>query len=88
MRINRDDRYLREEFPALPKEGYYKMLQRILEASPGVEVMLNTDCRHATGKIPTITASSRGRSMSISTIATGLLLIGFSFLRTNPSPQT
>lgn len=52
IRSNRDDRYLREEFQALPKEGYHKMFQRILEASPGVELMLNTDYRDVVEKIP------------------------------------
>jgi len=52
IRTNRDDRYLREEFQALPKEGYHKMFHRILEASPGVELMLNTDYRDVIGKMP------------------------------------
>jgi UDP-galactopyranose mutase len=51
IRTNRDDRYLREEFQALPKEGYHKMFQCMLEASPGVEVMLNTDYRDVIAKI-------------------------------------
>lgn len=52
IRTNRDDRYLREEFQALPKEGYHRMFERMLEASPGVELLLNTDYREIVEKIP------------------------------------
>ena len=52
IRTNRDDRYVREEFQALPREGYHTMFGRMLEASPGVEVILNTDYRDVIGKIP------------------------------------
>ena len=52
IRTNRDDRYLKEEFQALPKEGYHRMFERMLEASPGVEVRLNTDYREVVGSIP------------------------------------
>ncbi len=43
IRTNRDDRYLVEDFQALPKAGYHKMFQRMLAASPGVSVVLRTD---------------------------------------------
>ena len=52
IRTNRDDRYLREEFQALPKDGYHRMFERILESSPGVEVLLNTDYRDVVSTIP------------------------------------
>jgi UDP-galactopyranose mutase len=52
IRTNRDDRYLREEFQALPKEGYHRMFERMLAASPSVELMLNTDYRDVIGKMP------------------------------------
>jgi UDP-galactopyranose mutase len=52
IRTNRDDRYLREEFQAIPKEGYHRMFERMLDASPGVELLLNTDYRDVIGKIP------------------------------------
>jgi UDP-galactopyranose mutase len=52
IRTNRDDRYLREEFQALPKEGYHRMFERMLAASPGVELLLNTDYRDVVGTIP------------------------------------
>ena len=43
IRTNRDDRYLVEDFQALPKAGYHKMFQRMLAASPGVRVVLRAD---------------------------------------------
>jgi len=52
IRTNRDDRYLREEFQALPKEGYHRMFERMLESSPSVELTLNTDYRDVVEKIP------------------------------------
>jgi UDP-galactopyranose mutase len=36
IRTNRDDRYLRESFQALPKEGYTAMFGRMIDSSPGV----------------------------------------------------
>jgi UDP-galactopyranose mutase len=46
IRTNRDDRYLREEFQALPKDGYSRMFNRMIEAcGDKVEVALNTDYR-------------------------------------------
>jgi UDP-galactopyranose mutase len=46
IRTNRDDRYLKEEFQALPKAGYTRMFERMLEAcGDRVKVMLNTDYR-------------------------------------------
>jgi UDP-galactopyranose mutase len=47
IRTNRDDRYLREEFQALPRDGYTAMFQRMLEASPGVELHLGVDFAEA-----------------------------------------
>ncbi len=52
IRTNRDDRYLQDEFQALPKDGYHRMFQRMLESSPGVTLHLNTDYRDVVGKIP------------------------------------
>lgn len=45
IRTNRDDRYLVDEFQALPKAGYHRMFQNMLQASPGVKVLLKTDFR-------------------------------------------
>ncbi|MFC7338043.1 UDP-galactopyranose mutase [Haloferula chungangensis] len=47
IRTNRDDRYLREEFQALPKEGYTAMFERMLEASSGLELQLGIDADEA-----------------------------------------
>jgi UDP-galactopyranose mutase len=43
IRTNRDDRYLNEEFQALPKDGFTAMFGRMLDASPGVELHLGVD---------------------------------------------
>lgn len=45
VRTNRDDRYLREDFQALPKAGYHRLFRRMLASSPRVKVMLRTDYR-------------------------------------------
>ncbi len=47
VRTNRDDRYLAEEFQALPKEGFTAMFERMLDASPGVELHLGVDFEEA-----------------------------------------
>lgn len=46
IRTNRDNRYLREEFQALPKDGYAKLFERMLASCRDrVQVMLRTDYR-------------------------------------------
>ncbi len=46
IRTNRDNRYLREEFQALPKAGYTRMFERMLAScDEKVRVLLNTDYR-------------------------------------------
>lgn len=45
VRTNRDDRYLREDFQALPKAGYHRLFARMLAASPNVRLLLRTDYR-------------------------------------------
>lgn len=46
IRTNRDDRYLSEEFQAIPKAGYTHLFEKMLEAcADKVKVMLNTDYR-------------------------------------------
>lgn len=47
IRTNRDDRYLREEFQALPRDGYTAMFGRMLDASPHVELHLGIDFEEA-----------------------------------------
>jgi UDP-galactopyranose mutase len=51
IRTNRDDRYLREEFQALPKEGYHRLFRRILAASPNVRLLLRTDYKELVGQV-------------------------------------
>jgi len=44
IRTNRDDRYLREEFQAIPKAGYTKMFEKIVEScGPNLKLLLNVD---------------------------------------------
>ncbi len=46
IRTNRDDRYLREEFQALPKDGYSKMFERMVAAcGDKLQIFLNTEFR-------------------------------------------
>ena len=46
IRTNRDDRYLREDFQALPKDGYTVMFERMVAAcGDTLEIMLNTEFR-------------------------------------------
>ena len=46
IRTNRDDRYLREDFQALPKGGYTAMFERMVTAcGDKLEIMLNTEFR-------------------------------------------
>jgi UDP-galactopyranose mutase len=46
IRTNRDDRYLKEEFQALPKAGYTRMFERMVEAcGDQLRILLKTDHR-------------------------------------------
>lgn len=47
IRTNRDDRYLTESFQALPKDGYSKLFDNMLAASPGVELHLGVEFTEA-----------------------------------------
>ncbi len=52
MRTNRDNRYLREKFQALPKEGYTRMFERMVEAcGDKLTLMLQTDYRDVLSSI-------------------------------------
>jgi len=44
IRTNRDDRYLAEKFQALPRAGYTRMFERILD-HPNIKLLLQTDYR-------------------------------------------
>lgn len=50
IRTNRDDRYLSEEFQALPEKGYTALFETLLNASPGVELHLGVDFKEARTK--------------------------------------
>jgi len=50
IRTNRDDRYLSESFQALPKHGYTRMFENILD-HPLIEVRLGTDFREIDSKV-------------------------------------
>lgn len=52
IRTNRDDRYLAEEFQALPKNGYTALLENLLADSPNTTLHLNTDFQQAREKFP------------------------------------
>ena len=47
IRTNRDDRYLTENFQALPARGFTALFENLLEASPGVELHLGIDFEEA-----------------------------------------
>ena len=40
IRTSRDDRYLREDFQALPRDGYHQLFARMIAAMPATRVML------------------------------------------------
>ena len=50
IRTNRDDRYLSENFQALPRDGYTRLFERLL-AHPRIEVRLHTDYREARAQV-------------------------------------
>ena len=45
IRTNRDDRYLRENFQALPKAGYARMFEKMITCNSKIHVLLNADYR-------------------------------------------
>jgi UDP-galactopyranose mutase len=47
IRTNRDDRYLTEEFQALPAKGYTAMFARLLETTPRITLQLGVDFQEA-----------------------------------------
>lgn len=50
IRLNRDDRYLTENFQALPKHGYTAMFGNLLAASPNITLQLGVDLDEARSK--------------------------------------
>ncbi len=51
IRTNRDDRYFTDTFQAMPKHGYTRMFEAMLD-HPNISVMLGTDYRQIRGAIP------------------------------------
>lgn len=51
LRTNRDDRYFADTFQAMPRLGYTRMFQNMLD-HPNIKVMLNTDYREVVGLLP------------------------------------
>jgi UDP-galactopyranose mutase len=50
-RTNRDDRYFTDNYQAMPKQGFTRMFEKMLE-HPNIRVMLNTDYREVRDMIP------------------------------------
>jgi UDP-galactopyranose mutase len=50
-RTNRDDRYFTDTFQAMPKHGYTKMFEKMLD-SPNIKIMLNCDYREIVKEVP------------------------------------
>lgn len=51
IRTNRDNRYFSDRFQAMPKHGYFRMFERMLE-HPNIHLMLQTDYATVKGLIP------------------------------------
>jgi len=51
VRINRDDRYFTDTYQAMPKYGYTRMFEKMLD-SPNIKVLLNCDFREIIDEIP------------------------------------
>jgi UDP-galactopyranose mutase len=50
-RTNRDDRYFADKFQAMPRHGYTRMFERMLD-HPNIKIMLNTDYLDIVDVIP------------------------------------
>lgn len=51
VRTNRDDRYFTDTYQAMPKRGYTRMFENMLD-HPNIRIMLNTDYREIERMIP------------------------------------
>ena len=49
-RTNRDDRYFTDVYQAMPKHGYTKMFEKMLD-HPNIKIMLNCDYREIADQI-------------------------------------
>jgi UDP-galactopyranose mutase len=50
-RSNRDDRYFTDTYQAMPRDGYTRMFERMLD-HPNIKVLLNADWRELDGVVP------------------------------------
>src|SRR5881275_883340 len=50
-RLNRDDRYFTDTYQSMPKDGYTRMFERMLD-HPNISVLLQTDYRDVDGSLP------------------------------------
>lgn len=50
-RTNRDDRYFTDTYQAMPKYGYTRMFERMLD-NPNIKILLNCDYREIENEIP------------------------------------
>ena len=50
VRTNRDDRYFSDKYQVMPKHGYTRMFERMLD-HPDIKVMLNTDYREVLDEV-------------------------------------
>ena len=50
-RTNRDDRYFTDSYQAMPKYGYTRMFEKMLD-HPNIKIMLNCDYREIANQIP------------------------------------
>lgn len=50
-RTNRDDRYFTDTFQAMPKQGYTRMFERMLD-NPNIKIMLNCDYQEIAEELP------------------------------------
>jgi UDP-galactopyranose mutase len=49
-RLNRDDRYFTDEFQAMPKHGYTRLFENLLD-HPNIRIVLNTDYREIANEV-------------------------------------
>jgi UDP-galactopyranose mutase len=51
VRTNRDDRYFTDQFQAMPRRGYTRLFENLLD-HPNISILLNTDYREIADEIP------------------------------------
>ena len=51
VRTNRDDRYFSDTYQAMPRHGYTRMFERMLD-HPNIKILLNTDYREIEDTVP------------------------------------